>query len=66
MVPFQEPDGQRYQLVSDENNEGMTAGEPWELSPVPAEHAVYGLGPVEITVSDLKKIQRGCNEFIWI
>lgn len=51
VLPFEEADGQRYQLVSDENNEGMPAGEPWELSPVPAAFAVYGLGPVEITVS---------------
>lgn len=50
VVPFEEPDGQRYQLVSDENNQGMAAGEAWELSPVPAEYAVHGLGPVEITV----------------
>lgn len=57
VLPFQEPDGQRYQLVSDEKNEGMAAGEPWELSPVPAEYAVYGLGPIELTVSNL-------NEFI--
>ncbi len=53
VLPFQEPDGQRYQLVSDEKNEGMAAGEPWELSPVPAEYAVYGLGPIELTVSNL-------------
>lgn len=53
VLPFQEPDGQRYQLVSDEKNEGMAAGESWELSPVPTEYAVYGLGPVELTVSDL-------------
>ncbi len=55
VVPFQEPDGQRYQLVSDEINEGMAAGEPWELSPVPSEYAVYGLGPIEITVSYFDK-----------
>lgn len=57
VLPFQEPDGQRYQLVSDEKNEGMAAGEAWELSPVPAEYAVYGLGPVELTVSDLEKFK---------
>lgn len=54
VLPFEEPDGQRYQLVSDENNKGMAAGKPWELSPVPAEFVVYGLGPVEITVSSLE------------
>lgn len=55
VLPFEEPDGQRYQLVSDENNEGMAAGTPWNLSPVPSEYVVYGLGPVEVTVSDAEK-----------
>lgn len=55
VLPFQEPDGQRYQLVSDENNEGMAAGEPWEYSTVPSEFAIYGLGPVEISVSNLER-----------
>lgn len=50
-LKFEEEDGQRYWLVSDENNEGMAGGEVWELSPVPAEYAVYGLGVTEITVS---------------
>ena len=58
VLPFQEPDGQRYQLVSDENNEGMAAGQPWELSPVPAEYAVYGLGPVELSVSNLESFTK--------
>ncbi len=53
VLPFEETDGQRYQLVSDEKNEGMAAGEPWELSSVPTEYTVNGLGPVEITVSYL-------------
>ncbi len=57
VVPFEESDGQRYQLVSDENNKGMAAGEPWELSPVPAKYAVYGLGPVELTVSYFEKFK---------
>lgn len=51
VLPFEEPDGQRYQLVSDEENQGMAAGKAWEKSPVPAEYAIYGLGPVEITIS---------------
>ena len=56
VLPFEETDGQRYQLVSDTGNKGMTAGEAWELSPVPSEYAVYGLGPVEIRVSYFKKM----------
>lgn len=57
VLPFIEFDGQRYQLVSDQNNEGMAAGTPWELSPVPAEFAIHGLGPVEIIVSHLDRFK---------
>jgi glyoxalase family protein len=57
VLQFEEPDGQRYQLVSDENNEGMEAGKAWDLSPVPNEFVVYGLGPVEITVSEYEVIK---------
>lgn len=57
VLPFQEPDGQRYQLVSDENSVGMAAGTPWEYSPVPAEFAIHGLGPVEMSVSFIEKFK---------
>lgn len=51
VLPFQETDGQRYQLFSDENDNGVEPGIPWKNGPVPADKAIYGLGPVEITVS---------------
>lgn len=51
VLPFEEADGQRYQLFSDENNEGVEAGTPWKNGPVPEDKAIYGLGPIEITVS---------------
>lgn len=59
ILPFEEVDGQRYQLFSDENNEGVKAGIPWKNGPVPEDKAIYGLGPVEISVSyynDFKNI----------
>ena len=59
VLPFEESDGQRYQLFSDENNEGVAPGKPWKNGPVPEDKAVYGLGPIEITVSyydDFKKV----------
>ncbi|CAD2072895.1 Putative ring-cleaving dioxygenase MhqA [Jeotgalicoccus aerolatus] len=59
VLPFEEEDGQRYQLFSDENNEGVAPGQPWKNGPVPEDKAVYGLGPIEITVSyydDFKKV----------
>lgn len=51
VLPFEEVDGQRYQLFSDENNSGVEAGIPWKNGPVPEDKAIYGLGPIEITVS---------------
>lgn len=59
VLPFEEADGQRYQLFSDEHNEGVEAGIPWQNGPVPVDKAIYGLGPVEITVSyfdDMKRV----------
>lgn len=50
---FWDEDDQAYQLISDEHNQGMKPGTPWENGPVPAEYAIYGLGRVEITVSYL-------------
>lgn len=59
VLPFQESDGQSYQLFSDENNKGVAPGTPWKNGPVPEDKAIYGLGPIEITVSyfeDFKKM----------
>lgn len=51
VLPFEEPDGQRYRLFSDAQDEGVPAGTPWKDGPVPEDKAVYGLGPIEITIS---------------
>lgn len=48
---FEEEDGQKYRLYSDEKNVGVPAGTPWKNGPVPLEYAIYGLGPIEIKVS---------------
>ena len=59
MLPFEEVDGQVYQLISDELNEGVAPGVPWKNGPVPVDKAIYGLGPIEIKVSyfdDFKNI----------
>ncbi|MFV8827899.1 ring-cleaving dioxygenase [Alkalihalobacterium sp. APHAB7] len=50
-LAFRDFEGQRLMLVSDENNDGVSGGVPWEKSTVPTEHAVYGLGPVMLTVA---------------
>lgn len=51
VLRFQESDGQQYQLFSDEKNDGIAPGIPWKNGPVPESKAIYGLGPIEITVS---------------
>ncbi|WP_082232507.1 ring-cleaving dioxygenase [Halobacillus massiliensis] len=51
-LAFQDPEGQRLHLVSDENNSGVASGDPWVHSPVPLEYGITGLGPVHLTVKD--------------
>lgn len=51
VLRFWDFDDQAYQLISDETNTGVKAGIPWKKGPVPEEFAIYGLGPVEISVS---------------
>ncbi|NGP45901.1 ring-cleaving dioxygenase [Bacillaceae bacterium SIJ1] len=54
-LPFFDPEGQRLAFVSDETNEGVAGGEPWERSAVTAAHGVIGLGPVKLTVPDAER-----------
>jgi len=49
-LSFADFDDQQYMLVSDENNEGVQAGTPWQQGPVPLEFAITGLGPIHIRI----------------
>lgn len=51
-LSFEDFDGQQYQLISDEHNQGAAAGTPWQKGPIPLEHAITGLGPVHLRVND--------------
>lgn len=51
-LDFEDPEGQRLGLVVDGG--AGDAPVPWEGSPVPAEHQLRGLGPVTLTVPDLR------------
>lgn len=53
-LEFHDFDNQLMQLVSDETNHGMAGGTPWKKSNVAPEHAILGLGPVVVTVSELE------------
>jgi glyoxalase family protein len=50
-LDFEDPEGQRLSLVVD-----PTRGEihPWEKSSVPSAHQIRGLGPITMSVPDLK------------
>ncbi|MNX45669.1 putative ring-cleaving dioxygenase MhqA [compost metagenome] len=51
-LAFRDEEGQRFILVSDENNRGVAGGNPWSKSPVPKAYGIVGLGPVKLTVQD--------------
>ena len=50
-LSFVDFDDQQYMLISDEKNEGIASGTPWQKGPIPLEFAITGLGPVHIRVS---------------
>lgn len=52
VISFIDFDDQKYQLISDENDEGIASGKPWQDGPVPLEYAITGLGPVHMRVSN--------------
>ncbi|WP_077298295.1 ring-cleaving dioxygenase [Virgibacillus pantothenticus] len=51
-LAFVDFDDQQYQLISDERNEGVEAGIPWQKGPIPLTYAITGLGPVFIRIAD--------------
>lgn len=57
-LAFRDPEGQRLILVSDEQNKGVDAGEPWDHSPVPKEYGITGLGPIHLTVTEAEKTEK--------
>jgi glyoxalase family protein len=53
-LPFEDGEGQRLVLIDDG---GAGPDAPWEKSPVPAEHQIRGLGPIVLSVHDLKRTE---------
>lgn len=54
-LPFEDLEGQRFVLVDDG---GIDDSNPWEKSPIPAEHQIRGLGPIVLNVPDLTRTER--------
>ncbi|MFS8532825.1 ring-cleaving dioxygenase [Sphaerobacter thermophilus] len=56
VLPFQDPEGQRLELMDDMAGEAaprVEPGIPWDRSPVPAEYGIRGLAEVTLTVREL-------------
>lgn len=51
-LSFVDFDDQNYQLISDENNDGVAAGTPWQNGPIPLEYAITGLGPIFVRIAN--------------
>lgn len=51
-ISFVDFDDQQYQLISDEGNQGVASGTPWQKGPVPLEYAITGLGPIFIRIAN--------------
>jgi glyoxalase family protein len=54
-LDFEDPEGQRLQFVADTGASGAVA---WDRSPVPAEFQIRGLGPIHLSVPELKPTHR--------
>jgi glyoxalase family protein len=51
-LDFEDHECQRLALIDDA---GKGPANPWDKSPVPAEHQIRGLGPIVMTVPDLRR-----------
>jgi glyoxalase family protein len=60
-LDFEDPEGQRLSLVDDG---GVGEAHPWSRSPVPAEHQIRGLGPIRMSVPELKATDRVLTEVL--
>jgi glyoxalase family protein len=54
-LDFEDPEGQRLSLVDDG---GIGEAHPWDRSPVPAQHQIRGLGPIRMSVPDIRETER--------
>ncbi|KAB2332304.1 ring-cleaving dioxygenase [Cytobacillus depressus] len=63
-LSFIDFDEQHYQLISDEYNEGVASGTPWQNGPIPLEFAITGLGPVFIRIANFPYFKELMEEIL--
>ncbi|TFB21842.1 ring-cleaving dioxygenase [Filobacillus milosensis] len=57
VIPLKDFENQRLILVSDENNEGVPGGTPWEKSEAEPNYGIIGLGPIHLTIPELESTE---------
>lgn len=63
-LAFSDFDDQQYQLISDELNQGVASGIPWQKGPVPLANAITGLGPIFIRITDFGTFKEVLEELL--
>lgn len=58
-IDFEDFEGQRFRLLVDPK---PGPAHPWEKSPVPAMHQILGLGPISLSVPELKPTEKMLTE----
>jgi len=53
-LDFEDGEGQRFRLTVDDAG---APAHPWKKSPVPAEHQIKGLGPITLSVPDIRNTE---------
>lgn len=66
VVFFEDFDGQSYALFSDQNDEGLKSGIPWQKGPVPNPYGITGLGPIFLNASDLSLIEEVLIKYLFM
>lgn len=65
-LSFVDFDDQHYQLISDELDNGIESGTPWQNGPVPLEYAITGLGPVFIRIANFSFFKEVLEKFYYL
>ena len=57
-LAFEDPEGLRIVLLNNDGKDIPDFWKSWNGSTVPAEHQILGMGPIEITVKNARKLER--------
>lgn len=61
-LPFEDEEGLRLILLNNDGEEIPEEWQAWNDSIVPSEHRILGMGPIEVTVKNLNKLEQTLTE----